>query len=307
MIKIIVTHIVFSLILLTVTLSVRAEAATCGFPQSRHPANWSSQSFYQQYPLPSAQREKAVIEQVMAGNIPEAIRDFATIEIPARWQGVNVTLELDVTQDYLTIGNSRDFVRAPLTNYAAQYLASRMGLYLPTAFIVDKIYQQADTKLAPQPTDWYKKSPNMQLGTNYVLFTQMIEQQRAGRGGLVAGHKKDVVFSHLLDSAPGRVAIYGWHRTNGQPIQPLATPHTNTYEDYSHGIRFVGPQVRIRGGRNAVLSFAEVMADRELGMILNGGRRPPIDLRAARSCESNFANVMGLSGTQCPPAPTLCQ
>ena len=59
------------------------------------------------------------------------------------------------------------------------------------------------------------------------------------RGTLVAGHKKDVVISNLLARTPGRIAIYGWHRPGGAPIQPLSTVHGACYEDYSHGIRLM--------------------------------------------------------------------
>ena len=36
---------------------------------------------------------------------------------------------------------------------------------------------------------------------------------------------------------PNRVAIYGWHYLNGQPIQPTYAGHVDWYIDYSHGIR----------------------------------------------------------------------
>jgi hypothetical protein len=33
--------------------------------------------------------------------------------------------------------------------------------------------------------------------------------------------------------------IYGWHNLDGVPIQPVYNGHTQTYADYSHGIRLV--------------------------------------------------------------------
>ena len=66
-------------------------------------------------------------------------------------------------------------------------------------------------------------------------------------GALVAGHKKDVVLAAGLASAPGRVAIYGWHRPDGRPIQPLYLGHLDTWVDYSHGIRLVHRQVLLDG------------------------------------------------------------
>ena len=46
---------------------------------------------------------------------------------------------------------------------------------------------------------------------------------------------------------PGKIAIYGWHRLNGAPIQPLSTVHGACYADYSHGIRLVSETVLVDG------------------------------------------------------------
>jgi hypothetical protein len=71
----------------------------------------------------------------------------------------------------------------------------------------------------------------------------MIEKQSRARGirlgSLVSGHKKDVVITNLLAKRPGQIAIYGWHRSKGAPIQPLSTVHGAGYADYSHGIRLI--------------------------------------------------------------------
>ncbi len=48
------------------------------------------------------------------------------------------------------------------------------------------------------------------------------KQPKNAAGKLIAGHKKDVVITNRLLTMPKRVAIYGWHRPNGSPIQPLA-------------------------------------------------------------------------------------
>ncbi|WP_204310148.1 hypothetical protein, partial [Enterobacter cloacae] len=63
----------------------------------------------------------------------------------------------------------------------------------------------------------------------------IIEGQRKNRKGLIAGIKKDVVITDLLtrSSKPNRVAIFGWHKPDGIPIQPLYTGHVNWYVDYS--------------------------------------------------------------------------
>ena len=63
----------------------------------------------------------------------------------------------------------------------------------------------------------------------------------------VAGIKKDLVVSNRLAEKPNRVAIYGWHKPDGQPIQPLTTVHAASYVDYSHGLRLMRRTVTVDG------------------------------------------------------------
>jgi hypothetical protein len=53
--------------------------------------------------------------------------------------------------------------------------------------------------------------------------------------------------TNRLSEKPNRVAIYGWHQPDGQPIQPLSIVHVNRYVDYSHGVRLVRRAVRVDG------------------------------------------------------------
>jgi hypothetical protein len=68
-------------------------------------------------------------------------------------------------------------------------------------------------------------------------------------GSLTAGHKKDVVITNQLLGEIGKtnVAIYGWHRSNRDPIQYLYVRHLNSWVDYSHGIRLVSNRVILNG------------------------------------------------------------
>jgi hypothetical protein len=77
----------------------------------------------------------------------------------------------------------------------------------------------------------------------------IVEGQRKGRKGLIAGIKKDVVISSKVsrDTRPDREAIYGWHKPDGKPIQPLYTGHINWWVDYSHGIRLVYRHIKVNG------------------------------------------------------------
>jgi hypothetical protein len=96
----------------------------------------------------------------------------------------------------------------------------------------------------------------------------MIEGQRSGKplGALAAGIKKDVVVTNRLVERPDHVAIYGWHRLDGTPIQPLTTVHVNWYVDYSHGIRLVKRTVLVDGNPRDI---RDVLADPVLHPLLS--------------------------------------
>jgi hypothetical protein len=104
----------------------------------------------------------------------------------------------------------------------------------------------------------------------YVSHNRKIRQQRLVQccplSALISGHKKDVVLTNRLERNPDKIAIYGWHRASGVPIQPLSTVHGVNYADYSHGIRLVSDTVLIDG---APRSIYEVLEDSRLAKILS--------------------------------------
>jgi hypothetical protein len=140
---------------------------------------------------------------------------------------------------------------------SAQRIADQFGYSLPTPKIVDAVYEQAEIILKPQP---FPPGPAMVSTDYYWRHQQVIEKSLNGRGHgkLVAGHKKDVVISNILDRRANRVAIYGWHRLPKMPIQPLSTAHHDLYADYSHGIRLVSNIVLVDGQERPI---AEVLKD----------------------------------------------
>lgn len=214
--------------------------------------------------LDREQREVQITAELLHGDLPQFLRQFKTIRITATLaDGQPHTAELRVMPDYLSVGSDADFVRVPLTPMAARRVAEAFGCLLPTRKIVDEIYRQADLKLEPQPLTEQREAV-----TTFVQHNGIIEQQRKGHalGKLIAGIKKDVVLTPRLDQHPGHVAIYGWHKLDGQPIQPLTTVHIATYVDYSHGIRLISRDVVVDG---KTMRIDDVLASSELSPLLS--------------------------------------
>lgn len=187
-----------------------------------------------------ATRDDAIVAQALSGNIPDHLRTLRPVTFTGLIGGRETEITVCVTSDYLSVGSTEDHVRVPLGLPAALHIADRFDMMLPTTRIVDAIFAQADLRVAPSPM-----TPGAQMtSTSYfVQHNATVDGQMAAAGGahglLVAGHKKDVVIANRLARMQGRVAIYGWHRPSGNPIQPLSTVHGAYYADYSHGIRLV--------------------------------------------------------------------
>lgn len=178
------------------------------------------------------------------GNIPEFLRRFSPVQVSitdsATGKIINATYY--VAPDYLSIGTDNDWARIPLTPMAAQQIADRVECFLPTRKMVNDIYRQATVKLEPVPMYAFRDS-TITMWHHHMI----VEGQRRGRKGLIAGIKKDVVISEKVsrDARPDREAIYGWHKLDGLPIQPLYTGHINWWVDYSHGIRLIYKKIRV--------------------------------------------------------------
>ncbi|KPQ08326.1 MAG: hypothetical protein HLUCCA12_00545 [Rhodobacteraceae bacterium HLUCCA12] len=194
-------------------------------------------------------RDGAIAQAVIAGNLPDFQRRLVPVTLEGDGaDGRPARITLCVMPDYLALGSDDDFVRVPLGLNAATRIAERFDMVLPTTRMVDAIHAQAGIRLRPQPMP-----PGAQMAsTDYFLrHNATLEGQRrnagAPLGALISGHKKDLVLTNRLARNPGRVAIYGWHQANGQPIQPLSTVHGAGYADYSHGIRLVSRTAFVNG------------------------------------------------------------
>jgi hypothetical protein len=197
--------------------------------------------------LPAAERQRAVLEELERGNLPDFLRAPVPVQLTGRkTSGETVHATIFVLPDYLAIGSNDDFIYAALGFGPATAVARRYRSILPTPKMVDAIYAQSLQRLTPTPLP---PGPLMASMSYLEEHQRRIERQRQGlpRRGLVSGHKKDLVVTPRLLALPERVAIYGWHRALGQPIQPLSLVHGETYADYSHGIRLVSETVLVEG------------------------------------------------------------
>lgn len=210
------------------------------------------------------QRDSFAVAAILGGSTPNFMDRLVpvTVKVLDTTTGNNITATYYVTPDYLSIGTNDNWARIPLTPIAAQLIADSLNCFLPTRKIVNDIYRASVVKLAPVPMYIYRDS-TVTMWQHHLI----IEGQRNGRKGLIAGIKKDVVISDLLtrSTRPNRVAIYGWHQLNGKAIQPLYTGHVNWYADYSHGIRLVYRKLKVNG---RWMDYTEVMSDRVLKQLL---------------------------------------
>lgn len=192
------------------------------------------------------ERERVLVAEMLAGNVPNFLRQLCKVSV----SNASSSAVVFVTPDYLAVGSDEDYLLTPLTPGSAQRVADRLDCSLPTRKLVDAIYESADLRLEPEPIP---PSPAMTTLPCFSNHNALVRAQRLRHlqaqplGRLVAGHKKDVVLTPALETKPGRVAIYGWHRAPGQPIQPLYSGHAASWVDYSHGIRLIRQSMLLDG------------------------------------------------------------
>jgi hypothetical protein len=214
-------------------------------PPRRADAPTGSQFLEQVKSLPRDEREAAILKEITRGNIPEFLRTLKEIRIEAAdAQGAKHTATCFVMPDYLAVGTDKDFFRMPMSPQTAQAIADAADASLLTTKLSDDIFKLAEVKLLPKPL-----TKDRDAAATFYQHHQIIEQQREGQplGLLVAGIKKDVVFTNRLRERSQRVAIYGWHYPDGKPIQPLYIGHVDWYVDYSHGIRLLSQRILVDG------------------------------------------------------------
>ena len=209
--------------------------------------------------MDGSMREQAILTQLIEGNLPDFLRKLKPVRLSRRLKdGRRITVSIFVMPDYLAVGSDSDFLLIPMTLHTATQIALQFGFVLPTKKMVDAIFRQSAFHFTPEPLP---PGPRMTSTAYYVRHDEGIKEQRQTLGksldALVSGHKKDVVLTNRLAQAVGRIAIYGWHRLSGVPIQPLSTVHQASYADYSHGIRLVSEFVLMDGKPKSIYSVLQ--------------------------------------------------
>lgn len=210
------------------------------------------------------QRDSLALQLIRSGDVPSFLAKLSPVNVTITDSATGRTIHATyfVTPDYLSVGTNDDWARINITPMAAQQVADLFHCFLPTKKMVDDIYKAAKVKLEPVPMYAFRDS-TITMWQHHLI----VEGQRKGRTGLIAGIKKDLVLSGKLlrDPKKDRVAIYGWHQPDGKPIQPLYTGHVNWWVDYSQGTRLVYEQIKVG---NTWMNYQDVLKDPVLQKLL---------------------------------------
>ncbi|RAJ11495.1 hypothetical protein [Arenibacter echinorum] len=250
------------LLLLAMTVSGTLKAQKLPLPPRANDAISGSTFKNQIETLNLEDREKHIYQQILSGNVPNFLRELTPISFSKTIKDSTYVVTYFVLPDYLAVGSDADYFLMPMTPILAQKIAEAIGFTLPTKQIVDQIWTNAQVKLAPSPippTAQMTTIPVMWEHNNRLKGQRKVTLKQAPLNVLVAGQKKDVIISNkIYEKSSKPVVIYGWHYQNGTPIQPVYSGHSDTYADYSHGIRLVQDSVLIN---NKVHLITKVLQD----------------------------------------------
>lgn len=206
-------------------------------------------------------RENLIEQEILNGNVPSFYRNLKPVTSSATISGSPQIVTYYVTPDYLAVGTDSNYFLCPMSPIIATHIADATGCTLPTRKMVNDIYAAATVKLAPQPIP---ASGQMTTVPVFDDHNDSVYIQRHNTiwdshplGELVGGDKKDVVISNSIYTTANRVVIYGWHTSIGNPIQPMSNVHSDTYMDYSHGIRLVQNAVVYNGTPTTVKAILQ--------------------------------------------------
>ena len=236
-------------------------------------------------PLELEEREEEIFKALAAGNMPDFLRK--SIRLKGDFTdslGHSHELIYEVMPDYLAVGSNEDFCRIPMNPYTAQRLADIYGGSLITAKISDHIYENASVKL--DPVFYIPLERENESVEKFTLHNSQIEKQKVDANGkngqLIAGIKKDIILSNRLANSPNKVVIYGWHKLDGKPIQPVYSGHVDWYVDYSHGIRLMNKNVLLD---REVVPVSDILSDPILFKVLSNEDSPMLITKYFKAIE----------------------
>lgn len=262
----------FSLFLICLTIGLGAFAQELKLKKRKADALTGSQfsTLIADTNLSLSAREEMIWQEVKNGNIPSFLRKLSFIQINKVINIKNYKLIIYVIPDYLSIGTDTNYFYIPTTPMLAQRIANLTHTLLPTKSMVDEIYLQATTKLEPQPIPPTKAMTTVPVfRTHHEIVLNQLQALGSNykQGSLTAGNKKDIIISNkIYGQATPRVVIYGWHQLNGKAIQPVYNKHTNTWADYSHGVRLVSDIGYLNGKK---VKLADLLKDPVLHELLS--------------------------------------
>lgn len=136
--------------------------------------------------------------------------------------------------------------------------------------MVDQIYEQAKIKLTPAPIPPTKAMTTVPI---FIKHSNSVQQQlipyltQHNESELTAGNKKDIIISNkIYTEKTAKVVIYGWHQLNGKAIQPVYNKHSNTWADYSHGVRLIQNKILVNGKKT---ELQKILADQKMYLLLS--------------------------------------
>lgn len=220
-------------------------------------------------------RDSMIVEQVLAGNIPDSLKFFRKIIFYTSDSNSKHKVEMLALPDYLAVGTNEDFIRVPMGPVAAQQVADSLYCSLPTSKLVDEIAAASEGAIDPFPfrpvgdrncQPWTFEDSNNAINALYKVKGYHF-------GQFISGLKKDVIISTLAEDTtkPCRVVIYGWHYPDGTHIQNSTNVHVNFYTDYSHGIRLIYRIIKIDGKE---YDIQKVLTDPQMFRILSKEETP---------------------------------
>ena len=149
-----------------------------------------------------AEREARLLALVEAG---QYVHRWFALQLSIQGR----TIELEVSEDALAVGDEADSVRINVNATTAQRIADKLGALLLTPKLSDLIHREANCRLAPSTR---APGPTMASTAEMVAHSRSVDLKKAAAGGrgLCSNVGKDWVLTNRLLWQAERAANYGW-------------------------------------------------------------------------------------------------